>query len=217
MKRLVLQLMRTIVTVIVVGTMAAMIFSLRSDLAKAKAAAARGDGAGLFETVSGRASVRKFDRSRPVGDDVVERLLRAAMCAPSAMDRRTWEFIVVRDREKLGRLALMLPSSRIGNGAPLAIVVCGKTDNGLNGRGKEFWVQECSAATMNLLLAAKALGLGAVWTGVFPREEPVMAVREVLGVPEGYEPLNVIPVGWPAEDPAPKDKWDPGKIHHDGW
>ena len=130
MKRAVMQIMRTVVTVIVVGTMAAMIFSLRSDLARARAAAGQGGDPGLFETMRSRTSVRKFDPSRTVDDETVEKLLRAAMCAPTAMDRRTWEFVVVRDSEKIGRLALMLPNSRLSNGARLAIVVCGKTDNG---------------------------------------------------------------------------------------
>ena len=139
------------------------------------------------------------------------------MCAPSAMDRRPWEFVVVRDRAQLDALAKRLPNSRVGNGAQLAIVVCGTTDNGLPGRSKEYWIHDCSAASMNILLAAQGLGLGAVWTGVFPGEGRIAAVREVLSIPDGYLPLNVIPVGYPAESPAPKDKWNPAKVHRDRW
>ena len=219
MKRFMMQMMRTMVTVIVVGTMAMMIFSLRGELAEAKAkvAAAKAGEPGIFETIAARTSVRKFDPSRPVADADIERILRAGMCAPSAMDRRPWEFVVVKDKAKIAALGSRLPYSRCGNGAQAAIVVCGNLDNGLPGRGKEYWIHDCSAATMNILLAAKALGLGAVWTGVYPGEDRMAVVREVLAIPEGYAPLNVIPLGYPAENPTPKDKWNPAKIHHDTW
>ena len=219
MKRVMLQLLRSIVTVVVVGTMAVMIFSLRAEVAEAKAKArtATGGEPGLFETIRTRTSVRKFDPARPVSEADVEKILRAAMCAPSAMDRRPWEFVVVRDRTKLDALAKRLPYSRVGNGAQVAIVVCGTTDNGLPGRSKEYWIHDCSAASMNILLAAKGLGLGAVWTGVYPGEERIAAVRETLGIPDGYLPLNVIPLGYPAENPTPKDKWNAAKVHRDQW
>ena len=222
MKRIMLQLMRTIVTVIVVGTMAVMIFSLREELAAAKAKLAAmqtggADAPGLFETIAARTSVRKFDPAKPVSDADIEKILRAGMCAPSAMDRRPWEFVVVRDRAKLAALGSRLPYSRCENGAQAAIVVCGNLDNGLPGRSKEYWIHDCSAATMNILLAAKGLGLGAVWTGVYPGEDRVAVVREVLSIPEGYTPLNVIPLGYPAENPPPKDKWNPAKVHNDKW
>lgn len=171
----------------------------------------------VLAAISTRKSVRKFDASRDVEDEKVEKMLRAAMSAPSAMDRRPWEFVVVKDRAKLSALAARLPYSRVGNGAKLAIVVCGSIDNGLPGRGKEYWIHDCSAATMNLLLAAHAQGLGAVWTGVFPGEDRVAAVREILSIPDGYMPLNVVPVGYPAENPPAKDKWNPAKIHYDNW
>ena len=220
MKRFMMQMMRTMVTVIVVGTMALMIFSLRGELAEAKAklVAAKADGEpGLFETIAARTSIRKFNPSKPVSDTDIEKILKAGMCAPSAMDRRPWEFIVVKDKAKLAALGSRLPYSRCGNGAQAAIVVCGNLDNGLPGRGKEYWIHDCSAATMNILLAAKGLGLGAVWTGVYPGEDRVAIVREVLAIPDGYAPLNVIPLGYPAENPPPKDKWNPAKVHHDKW
>lgn len=171
----------------------------------------------VLTAIATRKSIRKFDPLRAVEDDKVEKILKAAMAAPSAMDRRPWEFIVVKDRALLQRLGERLPYSRVGNGAQLAIVVCGALDNGLPGRGKEYWIHDCSAATMNILLAAHGLGLGAVWTGVFPGEERIAIVREILSIPEGYAPLNIIPVGYPAEDPAVKNKWNPAKIHSDRW
>lgn len=166
----------------------------------------------LLDTIGSRASVRKFDASKEIDDATVEKLLRAAMSAPSAMDRRPWSFIAVRDAAKLKALADRSPYARIDNGARLVICVCGEnggTDNG-------FWIQDCAAASQNILLAAHALGLGAVWTGVFPGER-VGIVREILGIPETHTPLNLIVIGYPAEKPAPKNKWNPEAIHYDNW
>ena len=171
----------------------------------------------VLTAIGTRKSVRRFDANRPVEDAKVEKILKAAMCAPSAMDRRPWEFVVVKDKAQLRKLGERLPNSRVGNGAQLAIVVCGSLDNGLPGRGKEYWIHDCSAAAMNILLAAHGLGLGAVWTGVFPGEDRIAAVREILAIPDGYAPLNIIPIGYPAEDPVAKNKWNPAKIHADRW
>jgi len=171
----------------------------------------------VMTAIATRKSVRKFDPSRTVDAALVEKLLRAAMAAPTAMDRRTWEFIVVRDEAKLKALGEALPYSRISNGARLAICVCGTLDNGLPGRGKEYWVQDCAAAAENLLLAAHGHGLGAVWTGVWPGEDRIAAARQILGIPEEYAPLCMIPIGYPAENPAVKDKWNPAKVHYDRW
>ena len=108
----------------------------------------------VLTAIATRKSVRKFDPLRKVDDATVEKILRAAMAAPSALDKRPWEFVVVRDPKQLAAIANKLPNSRVGNGAPLAIVVCGTTDNGIPGNGKECWIHDCSAASMNLLLAA---------------------------------------------------------------
>lgn len=219
MKRIVMQLMRTIVTVIVMGTMAAMIFSLRSELAEAKRL--RGKEAaremGVMEAIMTRGSCRQFEATKPISDEAIEKILRCAMSAPTAMDKRPWEFVVVRDQAKLAALGERLPNCRVGNGAQVAIIVCGTLDNGLPGRGKEYWIHDCSAASMNILLAAHSLGIGAVWTGVYPGEERMAVVREIVGVPDGYAPLNIIPLGYPKEAIQPKDKWNPSKIHKDQW
>ena len=171
----------------------------------------------VLTAIRTRKSVRKFDPLRKVEDEKIEKILRAAMCAPSAMDRRPWEFVVVKDPVQLKKLGERLPNSHCASGAQAAIVVCGSLDNGLPGRSKEYWIHDCSAAAMNILLAAHALDLGAVWTGVYPGEDRIAKVREILAMPEGYMPLNVIPLGYPAENPPAKDKWNPAKIHNDRW
>lgn len=220
MKRIVMQLLRLIVTVIVMGTMAVMIFTLRGENAALKrqlAVVQMSGEPGVFETIRTRTSIRKFDPSVPVSEETVEKILRAGMCAPSALNKQPWEFVVVREPELLKAIGEAMPFSRVGNGAQAAIVVCGNLDNGIPGRGKEFWIHDCSAASMNILLAAKALGLGAVWTGVFPDVERAEVVRKLLAIPEGYMPLNIIPLGAPAENPEPKNKWDTAKVHSNRW
>ena len=177
----------------------------------------RDGGGDVFSVIAARTSVRKFDPSREVDEALVEKLLRAAMCAPTARNMQPWEFVVVRDPAVLAELARGLPYSRIGNGARLAIIVCGNLEIGLQGREREFWVQDCSAATENLLLAAKALGLGAVWTAIYPADDRIAHARKTLGIPAHVMPLNAVPVGWPAENPPPKDKWKPERIHRDRW
>jgi len=220
MKRFVMQLLRLIVTVIIMVTMAGMIFSLREENETLRQKLAQANSAGepgVFATIRDRTSIRKFDPSVDVSEEAVEKILKAGMCAPSAMNKQPWEFVVVRDPEKLKALGEALPYSRVGNGAKVAIIVCGSLDNGLPGRGKEYWIHDCSAASQNILLTAKALGLGAVWTGVYPGEDRIAVVRKIVAIPEGYAPLNVIPLGAPAENPPPKDKWNPAKVHHDHW
>lgn len=167
------------------------------------------DGQTVLDVIHARTSIRAY-RECPVGADTVEMLLRAAMAAPTASNRQPWAFVVVDDRNLLQQLADSLPFARMAARAPLAVVVCGNAEN-------DWWVQDAAAATENLLLAAQAVGLGAVWTGVYPRSERVQAVRRILRMPHRLVPLNVIPIGYPAETPAPKQKWDPAKVFRNRW
>ena len=161
----------------------------------------------VLDTIASRRSVRNYS-DRPVTDELVDKLLRAAMAAPSAKNRQPWEFVVVREREVLDSLADGLPYAKMLFKAPLAIVVCAADE--------QFWEQDCAAATENLLLAAEAMGLGAVWTAASDEERSAV-VRNVLGIPAGVSPFCVIPIGFPAETTFPKDKWAPEKIHYDKW
>lgn len=163
----------------------------------------------VLENIFARKSVRKFT-SEPVSDKQVETLLKAAMAAPSAMNGQPWRFVVVNDKDKLASMAEQLPYARLDT-APMAIVVCGDLSD-----YKKFWTDDCSAATENLLLAAEAMGLGAVWTAASDEERSGI-VREALGLPENIQPLCVVPVGHPDGDFQPKDKWDPSKIHYNQW
>ncbi|WP_295935296.1 nitroreductase family protein [uncultured Alistipes sp.] len=168
-----------------------------------------------LDVIMTRTSIRSY-QDRPVSADTVELLLRASMAAPSAMNRQPWAFVVVDDKELLRKLSESLPYAKMAAAAPLAVVVCGDLSKGDNLEGA-WWMSDAAAASENLLLAAHTVGLGAVWTGVYPRSERVQAVREVLGLPEQIIPLNLIPIGYPADKPAPKQKWAPEKVHKNGW
>ena len=141
-------------------------------------------------------------------------LLRAGMAAPTAVNLQPWHFVVVNDRAKLDELGGNGRQAQMWHEATLAIVVCGNVDKALEGPGRDFWIQDCSAATENILLAAHALGLGAVWTGCYPIEERVANVSQILGLPENIIPLSVIVMGYPNEAPAPKDKWKPENVSY---
>lgn len=163
----------------------------------------------VLNNIFARKSVRKFI-SEPVSEKQVETLLKAAMAAPSALNKQPWRFVVVTDKEKLLSMAEKMPYARLDT-APLAIVVCGDTSV-----SEKFWTHDCSAATENLLLAAEAMGLGAVWTAASDSERAEI-VREALAIPSFIHPLCVVPVGHPDGDFQPKDKWDPTKIHYNKW
>lgn len=171
-------------------------------------------GGAACSIIASRTSVRRYDRTKDVPDEAVEALLRAAMSAPSAMNLQPWEFVVVRDKATLAALAAANRYGAMIAEAPLAIAICGDTLRGADGGPNNWWMLDCSAATENLLLAAAAQGLGAVWTAVYPHDDRIAAVRKILSVPERYVPLCVVPVGYPGDPAAePKDKWKPEKIH----
>ncbi len=163
----------------------------------------------ILENIASRTSIRQFT-SEPVSEQQIETLLKAAMAAPSALNRQPWRFVVVTDREQLSAMAEKMPYARLET-APVAVVVCGDVTV-----SEKFWVHDCAAAAENILLAATALGLGTVWTAASDGERTEI-VREALGLPSYVHPLCVIPVGHPAENPEPKNKWDPGKIHFNRW
>jgi nitroreductase len=160
-----------------------------------------------------RTSIRQYI-DEPVSKADIETMLRAGMAAPTAVNRQPWHFVVINSKEKLAELAGDNPRGGMLKKAPLAIVVCGNMDKALPGQGNGFWVQDCSAATENILLAANAIGLGAVWTGLYPDVNRAGAVAKVLKLPETFIPLCTIVIGHPAEQPAPKDKWKPENVSY---
>lgn len=177
-----------------------------------------------LDTIFSRKSVRTYTE-QPVSQEQIETLLRAAMSAPTGMNLQPWRFVVVTDQAVKDQLAG--PRGGMIAKAPLVIVVCGQTtwthkpfgqpeaDEITEPNGN--WTADCAAATENLLLAAEALGLGAVWTACYPYEERIGTVAGALGLPEDVTPYCVVPVGYPGGDEQPKDKWKPENIHYDKW
>lgn len=160
----------------------------------------------VLDNIATRTSIRDYE-ARPVEKEKVEKMLRAAMAAPTAMNKQPWHFVVVDQRSVLDSLAGANPNTKMLLKAPLAIVVCGDMDKVIEGGGRDFWIQDASAATENLLLAAHAMGLGAVWTGAYPSEERSKAISATLSLPDNLVPLNMVVIGYPAEHPQPKDKF----------
>ncbi len=161
-----------------------------------------------------RRSIRKYT-DEPVSDADLATILRAAMAAPTAFNQQSWRFVAVRDPEV--RAALSVASKHAGMlaDAPLVIVVCG--DLSAERHEGAYWVQDATAALENVLTAANALGLGAVWVGVHPWEDRAAAVRAALDLPAGVEPLGSVGIGHPAETKEPAQRFDAAKVHFDRW
>lgn len=181
--------------------------------ASAQQTSENNDAQTAINNIMTRTSVRNYT-SETVSKENIETMLRAGMAAPTAVNRQPWHFVVVTDREKLNALAEANRGSGMAAKAPLVIVVCGNMEKALEGTGRGFWIQDCSAATENILLAAHALGLGAVWTGLYPNEERSNAIRKLLKAPENIVPLCTIVIGHPQEPAQPKNKWNPGNVSY---
>ncbi len=166
-----------------------------------------------MSTILSRRSIRKYTGER-ITDETVTELLKAAMSAPSAGNQQPWHFVVVRSQETLDLIPTVHPYAAMTPSASVLIAVCGDL-NGLKYEG--YWVQDCAAATENILLAAHELGLGAVWLGVHPTEDRVESIRRLLGLPEHVIPLALVPLGYPAESPPAADRFDPNRVHSDRW
>jgi nitroreductase len=159
-----------------------------------------------------RRSIRKYTE-QPVEPEKLDLLMQAAMAAPSAMNCKPWEFVVVTDPEKLAQFRKRLIFG--DRNAPAAIVVCGNPRLSANPSARLFWQQDCSAATENILVAAAGLGLGTVWCGVHPVADFVRVVRDVAGIPKHVTPLALIYVGYPAEEKPARTQYDASRVHHD--
>jgi nitroreductase len=166
-----------------------------------------------LEAIRTRRSIRQY-LPRPVPDEVVTGILRAAMSAPSAGNQQPWEFVVITDPAVREAIPAFHPYAAMLRQAPMAILVCG---NQRRESYKGYWVQDCAAATENLLLAAHASGLGAVWVAIYPQEDRVAKLRALLGLPGHVTPLALVPLGYPAEQPPSPDRFDSARIHRERW
>ena len=168
-----------------------------------------------FSVIHSRKSVRSFTGA-PVSKNDLDKIIRAGMAAPSAVNMQPWSFVVVTDRNKLDKLAAELPYAKMLYKAGAAIIVCTEADKAYE-RSKDFAIIDASLAGENILLAIEALGLGGVWTAVYPDTDRMNHVRAMFNIPQEVIPLNVIPVGVPTGVDKPKVKYKKGKIHWEQW
>ena len=167
----------------------------------------------IIHNIMTRTSVRTYQQ-RGVEPEKIETLLRAGMAAPSAGNRQPWHLVVVTEKSQLTALAAAAGPSRPVADAPLAIVVCGDMNKTFDGESREYWVQDASAATENILLAAHGLDLGAVWLGLYPIKERCKTVANILHLPKNLVPLCTVSIGYPKENPKPKDKYNTANVSY---
>lgn len=167
-----------------------------------------------YDCIMTRTSCRSFTDYQ-LTEPQIDSLLRAGMAAPTARNQQAWQLVVVTDRDILDSIAASGHMAMLRE-APLAIIPCGDMTIAAD-KAKDFWVQDLSAVSENILLAANSMGLGAVWCGVYPVEERVKKISELLELPDNIIPLSCIPVGQPKGKLTPKDKYDEEKIHFNGY
>jgi nitroreductase len=167
----------------------------------------------MVDSVLGRRSIRKYQK-RDVDNELVRRLLTAAMSAPSAEDERPWHFAIIRDQSVKAELAEVWLVAHIVNDAPLVLVVCG--DESLQKR-QNCWMLDCAAATENILIEAHNLGLGGIWLGVYPVEGRIQRVRSILHAPQSIIPFALVPIGYPGEIKEPLSRYDDTRVHDKQW
>ena len=167
----------------------------------------------VFEAIYSRRSVRKFE-NKPVSEEDIKELLGAAMMAPSAGNQQPWQFIIVDDEEKMTAITKINEYAPMADKAPIGILVCG--DKSLE-KYAGYWVQDCSAAIQNLLLATQAKGLGAVWTGIYPMEDRVEGFQKLFNLPEQVIPLGYIVIGHPGHASKKLDRYNEERVRHNSW
>lgn len=164
----------------------------------------------ILDTIYLRRSIRVFD-SKCVVRNILTDLLKAAMAAPTAGNNRPWEFIIITDREKLAEIQTRIKYGKYN--APAAIVVCANLALCQNEYASQFWIQDCSAATENLLIASAGMGLGTLWTGVYPKEDIMDILRKALEIPDIILPFNLVYIGYPAEEKEARTQYEESRVH----
>jgi len=169
-----------------------------------------------LKTIFSRKSVRHYKEGVVTKDQLLT-IVKAGMAAPTAMDKRPWEFVVITDKAMLKKLGEGSAHAKMVAQASAAIIVCGDTDKQLGGKASDFWIMDCSAALENMLLAVESMQLGAVWTAVYPDKTHVAVLRQTFNLPENIVPLALVPIGIPTGEEKPKDKYSPAQIHWEKW
>ncbi len=172
----------------------------------------------VIECIMTRTSVRNYT-GEEVNDSIINKILRAGMAAPTAANQQPWQFVVVTDQILKDSITNAFEYTKMVKDCSFAIVVCGDMDNLFEGDIPDggFWVEDCSAASENMLLAAHALGLGGVWCGIYPLRDREQRLHSILNLPSNLTPLNVMAFGYPSQPTSPKNKWNPAKVHYNSF
>ena len=166
-----------------------------------------------MDVILSRRSIRKYT-DQQVSEEDINELPKAGMAAPSANNCQPWHFVVINDHQIMDRIPEFHPYSKMLKSASVAILIC--IDKNLE-NADGYGIQDCSAATQNILLAAHANGLGAVWLGIYPREVRIEGVKKLLGIPGGIMPLSLISIGYPSEEKPPANRFDEARVHYNKW
>lgn len=168
----------------------------------------------ILEALRTRRSVRNYT-NQPVTEEEVREILKCAMLAPSACNEKPWHFVVAREAATREALARATPYTGPAAKAQVVIVLCG--DLGLE-KAPGFWVQDCSAAMENLLVAARGKNIGSVWCGIYPASERVATVQKIVNLPDNVIPLGLACLGHTSEEHFREaDRFDESRIHLEKW
>lgn len=165
----------------------------------------------ILDNILERVSIRQYS-DKKIEQEKIDTILKAAMAAPSGMNRQPWEIIVVNDKDKLAAIAQATPNARYSKDSQVTMIVCGDIKV-----SDKLWMQDCCAVTENILLAVQSLDLGAVWCMCYPKQENVNAIQKIFNLPKNIIPLSIIPMGYPATKQEAKQKYNPAKVHVNKW
>ena len=166
-----------------------------------------------MDEISKRRSIRKY-QTTDVSDEMIHSILEAGMSGPSAHNQRPWHFVVIKDREKLNAIIECHPYSKMLKEAPVAILVCSTLENL---KAEDFWVQDCAAATENMLLEIVSQGLGGVWMGIYPKIRLIEPIRELFNLPKNIQPFSLIGLGYADEEKEERQAYDETRVHFNSW
>ena len=166
-----------------------------------------------YDAVVTRRSIRAY-QPKPIPAELIDKILEAAMQAPSAVNKQPWHFVVIDDAKILARVPSVHSHAKMAVHAPCAILVCGDPSAA---HSRDYLPQDCAAATQNVLLAAHALGLGGVWCGVYSQRDREQGFRDLLSIPDSITPFSLVVLGYPDEQPARPDRFSPERMHRNSW
>lgn len=166
----------------------------------------------LFSALLNRRSIRKYSDEK-IPNEIIEKLLKAAMYAPSAMNNQAWQFVVINQKEKLEEIFKIIPQEMLKS-TKAAVLICGDLNLEKN---IDYIQQNCSAATQNLMLCAHGVGLGSCWVGVYPVKETISGLQRLFSLPKFVVPISLVSLGYPAENPTAEERFKTEKIHFNKW